>query len=94
MSEISARILTGLRMNFLHPADLPSALILDLGTDEGEERFVLPCNPHLTAAEVEAIGDEIMAALDRLIAPSDEDDGEDGDAADAIVDKLLSKDPD
>ncbi len=93
MSEISARILTGLRMNFLHPTDLPSALILDLATDEGEERFVLPCNPDLTAAEVEAIGDEIMAALDRLIAPSD-DEGETGDEADAIVDQLLSKEKD
>ncbi|WP_341990953.1 hypothetical protein [Azorhizobium sp. AG788] len=88
MSDISARILTGLRMNFLHPTDLPSALILDLATDEGEERFVLPCNPELTAAEVEAIGDEIMAALDRLIAPSDADD----DEAEAIVTKLLSDD--
>ncbi|MGU3492851.1 hypothetical protein ACLBXM_02310 [Xanthobacteraceae bacterium A53D] len=79
---IKARILTGLRMNFLHPEELPSALILDLDTDEGEERFVLPCNPALSTEEVEAIGDEIMAALDRLIAPSDDEDDEDEDGAD------------
>lgn len=81
MSDIRARILTGLRMNFLHPEDLGSALILDLETDEGEERFVLPCNPELSVEEIEAIGDDIMAALDKLIAPSDEED-EDGDEAD------------
>ncbi|TDU01145.1 MULTISPECIES: hypothetical protein [Azorhizobium] len=82
MSEIKARILTGLRMNFIHPEDLGSALILDLETDEGEERYVLPCNPALSTEEIEAIGDEIMASLDKLIAPSDDeelDGDEDGE---------------
>lgn len=73
--EIKARILTGLRMNFFHPDEMPSALVLDLDTDEGEERYVLPCDPALSPEEVEAIGDEIMAALDKLIAPSDAEDG-------------------
>ncbi len=71
MSEILASILTGLRINFVHPEGLPSALILDLTTDEGEQRFVLPCDPALSSADVEAIGDDLMAALDKLIAPSD-----------------------
>ncbi|MEW6255668.1 MAG: hypothetical protein AB1592_06905 [Pseudomonadota bacterium] len=71
MSEILASILTGLRINFVHPEGLPSALILDLATDEGEQRFVLPCDPALSSEEVEAIGDDLMAALDKLIAPSD-----------------------
>ncbi|OYW58749.1 MAG: hypothetical protein B7Y70_12460 [Rhizobiales bacterium 35-68-8] len=71
MADILASILTGLRVNFVHPEGLPSALILDLTTDEGEQRFVLPCDPNLSNVEVEAIGDEIMSALDRLIAPSD-----------------------
>lgn len=71
MSEILASILTGLRINFVHPEGLPSALILDLTTDEGDQRFVLPCDPSLSGADVEAIGDELMAALDKLIAPSD-----------------------
>lgn len=71
MSEILASILTGLRINFVHPEGLPSALILDLATDEGEQRFVLPCDPALSSADVEAIGDDLMAALDKLIAPSD-----------------------
>lgn len=71
MSEILASILTGLRVNFVHPDGLPSALILDLTTDEGEQRFVLPCDPTLSSAEVETIGDELMAAIDKLIAPSD-----------------------
>ncbi|TCT04186.1 hypothetical protein [Aquabacter spiritensis] len=76
MAEIPAAILTGLRVNFLHPDGLGSALILDVATDEGEQRFVLPCNPALTSTEVEEIGDVLMAALDRLIAPSDEADAE------------------
>lgn len=71
MSEILASILTGLRVNFVHPEGLPSALILDLTTDEGEQRFVLPCDPSLSNTEVETIGDELMAAIDKLIAPSD-----------------------
>ncbi|WP_029004273.1 hypothetical protein [Azorhizobium doebereinerae] len=86
MSDIKARILTGLRMNFLHPEELPSALILDLDTDEGEERYVLPCNPALSSQEVEAIGDEIMAALDKLIAPSDDSEGGDPDGDDDDLD--------
>lgn len=72
MADILASILTGLRINFVHPEGLPSALILDLTTDEGEQRFVLPCDPNLSSMDVEAIGDEIMAALDKLIAPSDD----------------------
>lgn len=72
MADILASILTGLRINFVHPEGLPSALILDLSTDEGDQRFVLPCAPDLSSADVEAIGDEIMAALDKLIAPSDD----------------------
>jgi len=71
MADISALILTGLRVNFLHPDGLPSALILDIATDEGERRYVLPCDPVLDNATVERIGDELMACLDRLIAPSD-----------------------
>jgi len=71
MADISALILTGLRVNFLHPEGLPSALILDITTDEGERRYVLPCDPALDNATVEGIGDELMACLDRLIAPSD-----------------------
>ncbi len=73
MAEIPASILTGLRVNFVHPDELGSALILDLTTDEGEQRFVLPCNPALSSETVEQIGDELMAALDKLIAPSDDD---------------------
>ena len=72
--DIIASILTGLRINFLHPEGLPSALILDVSTDEGDQRFVLPCDPDLSPEDVEAIGDDLMACLDRLIAPSDEDD--------------------
>ncbi|WP_127090691.1 hypothetical protein [Aquabacter cavernae] len=71
MSEILASILTGLRINFVHPEGLPSALIIDLSTDEGEQRFVLPCDPTLSSTDVESIGDELMAAIDKLIAPSD-----------------------
>ncbi|MEP9379384.1 hypothetical protein ABLE91_21900 [Aquabacter sp. CN5-332] len=71
MADIPASILTGLRVNFIHPDGLGSALLLDLTTDEGEHRFVLPCDPALSSAEVEKIGDELMAALDKLIAPSD-----------------------
>ena len=75
--DIIASILTGLRINFFHPEDLPSALILDVSTDEGDQRFVLPCNPALSSQEVESIGDEVMACLDRLIASSAEQDDED-----------------
>lgn len=71
MADIPASILTGIRVNFIHPDGLGSALLLDLTTDEGEHRFVLPCDPALGSAEVEKIGDEMMAALDKLIAPSD-----------------------
>lgn len=80
--DIIASILTGLRINFLHPEGLPSALIIDVSTDEGDQRFVLPCNPALSAQEVEGIGDELMACLDRLIAPSDDEDEEDEDLDD------------
>lgn len=81
--DIIASILTGLRINFLHPEGLPSALILDVSTDEGDQRFVLPCDPDLSPEDVEAIGDDLMACLDRLIAPSDEDDEtEEGDGED------------
>ena len=82
--DIIASILTGRRINFLHPDGLPSALILDVSTDEGDQRYVLPCDPALSPEDVEAIGDDLMACLDRLIAPSDEeDDAEpDGDAED------------
>lgn len=82
--DIIASILTGLRINFLHPDGLPSALILDVSTDEGDQRYVLPCDPALSPEDVEAIGDDLMACLDRLIAPSDEEDDEeaDGDAED------------
>ncbi|MDE1570573.1 hypothetical protein [Aquabacter sediminis] len=81
--DIIASILTGLRINFLHPEGLPSALILDVSTDEGDQRFVLPCDPDLSPEDVEAIGDDLMACLDRLIAPSDEDDAtEEGDGED------------
>lgn len=81
--DIIASILTGLRINFLHPEGLPSALILDVSTDEGDQRFVLPCDPDLSPEDVEAIGDDLMACLDRLIAPSDEDDDtEEGDGED------------
>lgn len=71
--DIIASILTGLRVNFLHPEGMPSALILDVSTDEGDQRFVLPCDPDLSPEDVEAIGDDLMACLDRLIAPSDGD---------------------
>ncbi|QTL03309.1 hypothetical protein J5J86_21615 [Aquabacter sp. L1I39] len=74
--DILASILTGLRVNFLHPEGLPSALILDVSTDEGDQRFVLPCDPDLSPEDVEAIGDDLMACLDRLIAASDEEDEE------------------
>lgn len=72
MAEIPASILTGLRVNFVHPEGLGSALILDLTTDEGEQRFVLPCDPALSSAEVEKLGDELMETLDKLIAPSED----------------------
>lgn len=74
--DILASILTGLRINFLHPDGLPSALILDVSTDEGDQRFVLPCDPDLSPEDVEAIGDDLMACLDRLIAPSDGEEDE------------------
>ena len=77
--DILACVLTGLRINFIHPEGLPSALILDVSTDEGDQRFVLPCDPALSPEDVEGIGDELMACLDRLIASSDEDDEEDED---------------
>lgn len=80
MADIPALILTGLRISFLHPEDMPSALILDVTTDEGEQRFVLPCDPALDSETVEQIGDEFMDCLDRLIAPSDDED-EDGEDA-------------
>ncbi|MFG1424383.1 hypothetical protein [Roseixanthobacter liquoris] len=79
MADIPALILTGLRISFLHPEDMPSALILDLTTDEGEQRFVLPCDPVLDSETVEQIGDEFMDCLDRLIAPSDDEDEEEED---------------
>lgn len=80
--DILASILTGLRINFLHPEGLPSALILDVSTDEGDQRFVLPCDPDLSPEDVEAIGDDLMACLDRLIAPSDGEDGEEEEETD------------
>ncbi len=56
----------------MHPEGLPSALILDLSHRRGGPAF----RPALRAGPVqhgrEAIGDEIMAALDKLIAPSDD----------------------